>query len=45
MDASGSSNLHVASQEPVPLQEDPCHRLHPDLWVIKLMNLPQFSLL
>jgi hypothetical protein len=44
MDVSGSSSYIAASQEPVPSDEDSCHRPFRGQWLIAEMNLPGVTL-
>lgn len=44
MDVSGSSSCIVTSQEPVPSDDDPCHRSCCGQWAIAQMNLPMLVL-
>jgi hypothetical protein len=44
MDVPGSSSYIATSQEPVPLDEDPCHSFGCGQWAISQMNLPGLAL-
>jgi hypothetical protein len=45
MDGSGSSRCQATSEETIPSDEDPSHKICCGQWVITRTNLPSLALL